>query len=44
MLVRRIDQQTQFDTFRVQKTTTYEPQINIEIGPDDLAFDYPQSE
>ena len=41
MLVRRIDQQTQFDTFRPQKTTTYQPQINIEIRPDDLAFDPP---
>ena len=42
MLIRRIDVQKQFQTFRTRRTTTYNPQIDIEINPDDLAFDYPR--
>ena len=43
MLLRRIDLQKQFDTFLMRRTTTYDPQIDVEINPDDLVFDYPRS-
>lgn len=41
-LVRRIDEQATFDTFRTQMTTTYEPVIDGEIADKLLEFDPPQ--
>lgn len=41
-LVRRIDQQTMFDTFRTEVTTTYEPVIDGEIAEKLLEFDPPK--
>lgn len=37
-LLRRIDEQTQFDDFRTEQTTTYNPVINEEISDKTLAF------
>jgi len=41
-LVRRIDEQTKFDTFRTEATTTYEPVIDGEITDKILEFDPPK--
>ena len=41
-LVRRIDEQATFDTFRTQMMTTYEPVIDGEITDELLEFDPPQ--
>ena len=40
-LVRRIDEQATFDTFRTEQTTTYEPVIDGEITDKMLEFDPP---
>lgn len=44
LLVRRIDQQNQFDTFRAETTTTYSPVINGDITEDMLEFGAPEQE
>jgi len=41
-LVRRIDQQAMFETFRTEETTTYEPVIDGEIAEKLLEFDPPK--
>ena len=41
LLVRRIDTSHQFPTFRTETTTTYSPAIDVEIDPEELAFDPP---
>ena len=41
-LVRRIDEQTTFDNFRTETTTTYEPVLDGPVGDQQLAFDPPQ--
>lgn len=41
-LVRRIDAQTEFDDFRTEETTTYDPAINVEIPDKMLQFDPPE--
>jgi hypothetical protein len=41
-LVRRIDEQATFDTFRTEVTTTYEPVIDGEITENLLEFDPPK--
>jgi hypothetical protein len=40
-LVRRIDEQAKFDTFRTEQTTTYDPTIDEPIPDQLLAFDPP---
>ncbi len=40
-LLRRLDRQSQFDTFRTVKSITYHPQLNVSIADDELEFDYP---
>jgi len=40
-LVRRIDTHTEFDTFRTEQTTTYDPAVNEEIADNLLDFDPP---
>jgi RNA polymerase sigma factor (sigma-70 family) len=40
-LVRRIDEQATFDTFRTEQTTTYDPTIGEKITDKMLAFDPP---
>jgi outer membrane lipoprotein-sorting protein len=40
-LIRRIDTQVEFDDFRTDETTTYDPAINEEIADSKLAFDPP---
>lgn len=42
LLVRRIDQQTQFDSFRTESTTTYDPFINEPVPERKLEFDPPE--
>jgi len=44
LLLRRLDRQSEFDTFRTRTTITYEPQINVPIDEEELDFDYPESE
>lgn len=43
-LVRRIDKQNQFETFRTESTTTYSPAINGDISEDMLEFGVPEQE
>jgi outer membrane lipoprotein-sorting protein len=40
-LLRRIDEETQFDNFRTESTTTYEPLIDERIADKQLKFDPP---
>jgi hypothetical protein len=40
-LLRRIDKETQFDSFRTESTTTYEPLIDERIADKQLQFDPP---
>ena len=40
-LLRRIDEQAQFDNFRTEQTTTYDPIINEQITDKMLKFDPP---
>lgn len=40
-LVMRIDENSQFDDFRTETTTTYKPEINIKIDKSKLAFNAP---
>jgi hypothetical protein len=40
-LLRRIDKQTQFDDFRTESTTTYEPTLDFAIADNRLEFDPP---
>jgi hypothetical protein len=40
-LLRRIDEQTQFDDFRTESTTTYEPLLDVAIADSQLRFDPP---
>jgi outer membrane lipoprotein-sorting protein len=42
-LLRRIDKQTQFDDFRTESTTIYEPLINSAIADSQLKFDPPEN-
>ena len=42
-LIRRMEQQTQFDTFRTEEVTTYEPAVGIQISEDELRFNPPLS-
>ena len=44
LLVRRIDRQNQFETFRTESTTTYSPAINGDISEDMLEFGAPEQE
>lgn len=44
LLVRRIDKQHQFDDFRTETTTTYDPVINGEISDGMLEFGAPEQE
>ena len=41
-LVRRIDTETNFDTFRTEETTTYDPVLDGEVPDKLLAFDPPE--
>jgi hypothetical protein len=41
-LLRRIDMQTQFDDFRTESTTTYEPLVDDAIADSQLRFDPPE--
>jgi outer membrane lipoprotein-sorting protein len=40
-LLRRIDEQTQFSSFRTESTTIYEPSIDVPIADKQLLFDPP---
>jgi hypothetical protein len=40
-LVRRIEDHAQFETFRIEKVTTYEPATGITISEEELRFDPP---
>ncbi|MHC4540369.1 MAG: redoxin family protein [Planctomycetota bacterium] len=40
-LVRKIFGSAKFPDFRTETTTTYNPQFNVDVGPDDLKFDPP---
>jgi hypothetical protein len=42
-LLRRIDEQTQFDDFRTESITTYEPLVDVEIADSQLRFDPPDN-
>ena len=43
-LVRQIDEQRTFDTFRTEQTTTYDPTINEKIADEMLKFDPPAAQ
>jgi hypothetical protein len=40
-LLRRIEQQDRFSTFRTDDVTTYEPRVGVRITEDQLRFDPP---
>ena len=40
-LLRRIDVQTQFDDFRTESNTTYEPFVDVAVADSQLKFDAP---
>jgi hypothetical protein len=41
LLVRRIEEKRTFPDFRTEETTTYEPEINVAVGAQDLDFNAP---
>lgn len=41
LLLRRIDEQTRFETFRTEEVTSYEPALDVAIAEDELVFDPP---
>jgi hypothetical protein len=41
LLLLQMEEQTQFDSFRTESTTTYEPQIDMPVSHDQLQFDPP---
>jgi outer membrane lipoprotein-sorting protein len=42
LLVRRIEHQTQFETFRTEQVTEYEPAVGVTIADEELRFDPPE--
>jgi hypothetical protein len=42
LLVRRIEEQVRFETFRTEDVTTYEPAVGIHISESELRFDPPE--
>jgi len=44
LLVRRIEQQVRFETFRTEQVTEYSPAIGVTILDDELRFDPPKQE
>jgi hypothetical protein len=43
LLLRRIEEQTEFETFRTERVTTYEPAVGFPVGEDELRFDPPSN-
>ena len=43
LLVRRIEDAVQFETFRTENVTEYEPAIGVTLSDDELQFDAPQT-
>jgi hypothetical protein len=41
-LLRRIEESTQFETFRTESVTTYQPAVDIPISDEELRFDPPE--
>jgi hypothetical protein len=43
LLLRRIDETKKFDTYRSETTTTYSPELNVDIAAEQLAFGTPEA-
>ncbi len=42
LLLRKVEENRTFDTYRSESTTTYTPELNVEIPSDELAFSAPE--
>jgi hypothetical protein len=43
LLIVKMYQRTEFDTFETETTTTYKPQVSLEVAPEKLAFNPPEN-
>ena len=44
LLVRRIEEETRFETFSTEQVTEYAPEAGVAVGEDELRFDPPGKE